>query len=110
MHIPPGLVQNLPTDKIWIYKTNDISNTDSVAELNYSAWNDACTGDYQNTLGNIQNPPTCKIWNDDTDHDSDADSAHPHDSPGTGKPDPLIGWPIRMVRPEWGRQDCRRIS
>ena len=31
-------------------------------------------GDYQNTLGNIQNPPTCKIWNDDMDHGSDADS------------------------------------
>ena len=25
-------------------------------------------------IGNIQNPPTCKIWNDDTDHGSDADS------------------------------------
>ena len=31
-------------------------------------------------------------------------------SPGTGKPGPLIGWPIRTVRPGWGRQDCRRIS
>ena len=23
--------------------------------------------------------------------------AHPHDSPGTGKPGPLIGWPIRYI-------------
>ena len=67
VHIPPGLVQNPPTDKIRNYITNDMSDTDSVAELN-------CAGDYQNTLGNIQNPPTCKIWNDDTDHGSDADS------------------------------------
>ena len=31
-----GLVQNLSTDKIRNYKTNDMSDTDSVAELNYS--------------------------------------------------------------------------
>ena len=63
-----GLVQNPPTDKILNHKTNDMSDTDSVAELNnYSEWNDACAGDYQNTLGNIQNPSTCKIWNDNTD-------------------------------------------
>ena len=74
VHIPPGLVQNLPTDKIRNYKTNDMSDTDSIAQLNYSAWDDACVGDYQNTLGIIQNPPTCKIWNDDMDHGSDADS------------------------------------
>ena len=74
MHIPLGLVQNPPTDKIRNYNTNDMSDTDSVAELNYSAWNDACAGDYQNMLGNIHNPPTCKTWNDDTDHGSDADS------------------------------------
>ena len=61
VHIPPGLVQNPPTDKIRNYKTNDMLDTDSVAELNYNAWDDACAGDYQNTLGNIQNPPTCKI-------------------------------------------------
>ena len=74
MNIPSGLVQNPPTDKIRNYKTNDMSDTDSVAKLNYSAWDDACAGDYQNTLGNIQNPPTCKIRNDDTDHGSYADS------------------------------------
>ena len=73
-NIPPGLVQNPPTNKILNYETNDISDTDSVAELNYSAWDDACAGDYQNMLGNIQNPPTYKIQNDDTDHGSDADS------------------------------------
>ena len=44
MHIPPGLVQNPPTDKIRNYKMNDMSDTDSVAELNYSTWNDACAG------------------------------------------------------------------
>ena len=74
MHILPGLVQNPPMDKIRNYKTNDMSETDSVGELNYSAWDDACVGDNQNTLGNIQNPPTCKIRNDDTDHGLDADS------------------------------------
>ena len=73
-NIPPGLVQNPPMDKIRNYETNDISDTDSVAELNYSVWDDACAGDYQNTLENIQNPPTYKIQNDDTDHGSDADS------------------------------------
>ena len=36
--------------------------------------------------------------------------AHPHDSPGTGKPGPLIGWPIRTVRLGEGRQDCSRVS
>ena len=71
-NIPPGFVQNPPTDNIRNYKTSDISDTDSIAELNYSAWDDACTGDYRNTLGNIQNPPTYKIQNED--HGSDADS------------------------------------
>ena len=51
--------------------TDDNSDTDSVGELNCGAWDDACAGDYHNTLGNIQNPPTCKIRNDDTDHGSD---------------------------------------
>ena len=35
--------------------TDDNSDTDSVAELEYSAWEDACAGEFQNTLGNI--PP-----------------------------------------------------
>ena len=56
------------------YETVDISDTDSVAELNYTAWDDSCAGDYQNTLGNIQNPPTYRIQNYETDHGSDADS------------------------------------
>ena len=56
------------------YETHDNSAADSVAELNYSASDDACAGDYQNTLGNIQNPPTYKIQNYETDHGSDADS------------------------------------
>ena len=73
MNIPPGLFQNLSTDIIRNYKMNDMSDTDSVAELNYSAWDDACTGD-QNTLGNIWNPLTGRIRNDYTDHGSDADS------------------------------------
>ena len=73
-NIPPGLFQNPPTDKIRNCETNDISDTGSVAELNYSAWDDACAVDCQNTLGNIQNPSTYKIQNDDTDHGSDADS------------------------------------
>ena len=44
---------------------DDNSDTDSVAELEYSAWDDVCAGEFQNTLGNIrpglvQNPPTYK--------------------------------------------------
>ena len=53
--------------------TDDNSDTDSVAELNCGMWDDACAGDYHNTLGNIQNLPTYKRRNDDTDHGSDAD-------------------------------------
>ena len=45
--------------------TDEKSDTDSVAELNCDAWDDACAGDYHNTLGNIQNPPTYKRRNDD---------------------------------------------
>ena len=46
--------------------TDDNSDTDSVAELEYSAWDDACAGEFQNALGNIppglfQNPPTYNI-------------------------------------------------
>ena len=70
-NIPPGLVQNPPTDKILNYKTNDLSDTDSVVKLNCGMWDNTCAGDYHNTLGNIQNLPTYKIWNDDTDHGSD---------------------------------------
>ena len=68
-----GTSSDPPTDKIRNYETDDVSDTDSVAELNYSAWDDACAGDYQNTLGNIQNPPMYKIQNYETNHGSDAD-------------------------------------
>ena len=56
--------------------TDDNSDTDSVAELEYSAWNDACAGEFQNMLGNIpqvlvQNPPTDKLRNYETDEISD---------------------------------------
>ena len=59
--------------------TDDNSDTDSVAELEYSAWYVACAGEFQNTLGNIppglvQNPPTYKIQNYETDDNSDTDS------------------------------------
>ena len=62
-NIPPGPVQNPPMDNIRNYETSNISNTDSVAELNYSAWDNACTGDYRNMLGNIKNPEY-KTWKD----------------------------------------------
>ena len=47
---------------------DDNSDTDSVAELEYIAWDNACAGEFQNILGNI--PPTpseleYKIWEDD---------------------------------------------
>ena len=42
-------------------------------------WYDACAGQFQNTLGDIppglvQNPPTYKIQNYETDDNSDTDS------------------------------------
>ena len=58
--------------KLRNYETDDNSDTDSVAELEYSAWDDACSGEFQNTLGNIQpglvqNPTTYKMQNYETD-------------------------------------------
>ena len=43
--------------------TNDNSDTDSVAELEYKTWDDACAWEFRNAVGNanpglIQNPPT----------------------------------------------------
>ena len=48
--------------------TGDNSDTDSVAELEYNNWNDACTCRFRNAYGNlplglIQNPPTELIRN-----------------------------------------------
>ena len=62
-NIPPGLIQNPPTDIIRMYQTVDNSDTDSAAEWEYKYWEDACAWKYQNTLTNIppglvQNPPT----------------------------------------------------
>ena len=59
--------------------TDDNSDTDSVTELEYIAWDDACAGEFQNMLGNIppglvQNPPTDKIRNYETNDISDTDS------------------------------------
>ena len=59
--------------------TDDNSDADSVTELEYSAWDDACAGEFQNTLGNIppglfQNPPTYKIQDCEMDDNSDTDS------------------------------------
>ena len=59
--------------------TDNNSDTDSVAVLEHSAWDDACAGEFQNTLGNvppglIQNPPTDIIRNYETDDNSDTDS------------------------------------
>ena len=55
------------------------SDTDSFAELEYIAWDDACAGEFQNMLGNIptglvQNPPTDNIRNYETNDISDTDS------------------------------------
>ena len=43
--------------------TGDNSDTDSVAELEYNTWNDACAWEFRSASGNslpglIQNPPT----------------------------------------------------
>ena len=59
--------------------TDDNSDTDSVAELEYNTWDDAFAGEFRNALGNIppgliQNPPTDIIRNYETDDNSDTDS------------------------------------
>ena len=59
--------------------TDNNSDTDSVAELEYSTCDYACAGEFQNTLGNIppglvQKPPTYKIHDYETDDCSDTDS------------------------------------
>ena len=56
--------------------TNDNSDNDSVAELEYKTWDDACTWEFRNALGNappglIQNPPTDIIRYYETDDNSD---------------------------------------
>ena len=48
-------------------------------QSNRCAWDDACAGEFQNTLGNIppglfQNPPTYKTQDCETDDNSDTDS------------------------------------
>ena len=68
----PGLFQNPPMDMIQnIYRqseTDDDSDTDSTAELEYATWNDACVWEFRSASGNdspglIQNPPTDIIQN-----------------------------------------------
>ena len=72
------MCRTVAQDHRWSDTDND-SDTDSVAELRYGAWDDACTGDFKNTLGNIQpgllqNPPTYQIQDCETDDNSDPDS------------------------------------
>ena len=59
--------------------TDDNSDADSVAELEYKTWEDACAWRYWSALvhippGLIQNPPTDKIRNYKTNDMSDTDS------------------------------------
>ena len=75
----PGLIQNPLTDLIRNYETDDNSDTDSVAELEYKTWEDACTWECRSAPVNIppgliQNPPTDIIRNYETDDNSDTDS------------------------------------
>ena len=79
MNIPQGLIQNPPTDIIRNYETDDNSDTDSVAELEYKTWENACAWECRSALVNIpsgliQNPPTDIIRNYETDDNSDTDS------------------------------------
>ena len=65
-NIQSGLFQNPPTYQIQDCETDDNLDTDSIAELEYIAWDDACAGEFQNMLGNIplglvQNPQTDNI-------------------------------------------------
>ena len=58
MNIPPGLIQNPPTEIVQNYETDDNSDTDS-AELEYKTWEDACAWECRIALLIlIQNPPT----------------------------------------------------
>ena len=72
------MCRTVAQDHRWSDMDNN-SDTDSVMELEYSAWDDACAGAFQNTLGNtppglFQNPPTYKIQDCETDDNSDTDS------------------------------------
>ena len=63
VNIPPGLIQNPPTDIIRNYETDDNSDTDPVAELEYNTWDDTCAWECRNAPVNIppgliENPPT----------------------------------------------------
>ena len=77
----PDLVymcRTVAQDERWS-DTDDNSDTDSVAELEYNTWDDACTWEFRNALGNIppglvQNPLTEIIRNYEMDDNSDTDS------------------------------------
>ena len=45
-----GLIQNPPADITRMYETVDNLDTDSAAELEYKAWEDACAWKCQNAL------------------------------------------------------------
>ena len=69
----------MQTDKIRNYETDDNSDTDSIAELEYKTWEDACAWECRSAPVNIppgliQNPPTDIIRNYETDNNSDTDS------------------------------------
>ena len=73
------MCRTVAQDHRWL-DTDDNSDTDSVVELEYSAWDDTCAGEFRNALGNIppglvQNPPTDIIRNYEKDDNSDKDSA-----------------------------------
>ena len=72
------MCRTVAQDERWS-DTDDNSDTDSVAELEYNTWDDACAGEFRNAPGNIppgliQNPPTDIIRNYETDDNSDTDS------------------------------------
>ena len=75
----PENIRNLPTYKIQTDDTEHGSDADSVAELEYKTWEDACAWRCQSVLVNIppglvQNPPTGHIRHYGMDDNSDTDS------------------------------------
>ena len=75
MNIPPGLVQNPPTDKIRNYETDNNSETDSVAELECKTGEDACAWECQTARVNVppglvHNPPKDIMRKCETDDNS----------------------------------------
>ena len=89
-------------------ETDEDSDTDSTAELEYDTWNDACAWEFRSASGNdspglIQNPPTDIIQN--TRHCTD-DDEYPEKLGDGGYVDGDIQYPRVCVRNNDNRLNC----